>query len=353
MKKFFPSAVIVTLLLSAMPSQAKIWRVNNNPGVTADFTTFNAAVASASVLATDTIHIESSPLSYTTGGITLTKRVTVIGVGYFLNPTNTTYPANPGLQAVINSSSLQGFTIGTGAANSKFLGLEIGSLTFAGGASPYNILIEKCFFTGSINFNNATHDGLTIRKCFFSNAAIQGSQGTLTNFVCENTIFWTTFGYINLPILTGSTNILRNNSFKEVGAGCTIVNCYVANNIFGTPAWNFTNCTIKNNLFSANQTLPGTATNNQVNVNMTNVYEGGSTGSQDSRTILKSGSPAIAAGLTIGAVVTPDCGAFGATDPYKLSGIPDIPSIYALNVPISIPSGSANMTITFSTRNNN
>lgn len=68
---------------------------------------------------------------------------------------------------------------------------------------------------------------------------------------------------------------------------------------------------------------------------------------------LKAGSPALAAGLTVGTVVTPDCGAFGATDPYKLSGIPNIPSIYTLTVPVSIPAGTNSMNVTISTRNNN
>ncbi|MBS1566787.1 MAG: hypothetical protein JST39_20550, partial [Bacteroidetes bacterium] len=124
-------------------------------------------------------------------------------------------------------------------------------------------------------------------------------------------------------------------------------------NIFGTPSSNFINCTIKNNLFAAAQTLPGTATGNQINVNMANVYVYGTTGSQDTRTQLKPGSPAIAAGLTVGAVTTPDCGAFGATDPYRLSGIANIPTIYTLTVPTSIPSGSTTMSVTLSTRNNN
>ena len=128
---------------------------------------------------------------------------------------------------------------------------------------------------------------------------------------------------------------------------------YVANNIFGvSPECVFVNCTIKNNLFQSNQALPGTATNNQVSINMDNVYVGGTTGSLDSRLVLKAGSPAIGAGLTVGAVVSPDCGAFGATDPYKLSGIPNIPTIYSLTVPVSIPSGASTMNVTFSTRNN-
>ena len=85
---------------------------------------------------------------------------------------------------------------------------------------------------------------------------------------------------------------------------------------------------------------------------MADVYVLGTTGSLDSRLALKAGSPAIGAGLTVGAVVSPNCGAYGATDPYILSGIPNIPSIYALTVPVSIPSGTTTMNVTFSTRNN-
>jgi hypothetical protein len=344
---------LILFISITLSSQAKIWRVNNNPGVTADFTTFHAAVGSASVLAGDTLHFESSTADYVTNGITLTKRLVLIGTGYFLNPADVNFPANTGLQAATAASSLQGFTIGDGANGTKLLGLVLSSITVAASASPINLVIEKCYNSGGIYFNNATHNGITVRKCFFGGSRIECQTGSLTNFVCENNIFYSTFAFINLPTLTGSTNIFRNNSFKDVGVGNIISNCYVANNIFGSPQSTFTNCTIKNNLFSANQPLPGTATSNQVNVNITNVYVGGTTGSQDSRAMLKTGSPAIGAGLTIGAVVSPDCGAFGATDPYKLSGIPNIPSIYTLTVPISVPSGSTTMGVTLSTRNNN
>ncbi len=86
---------------------------------------------------------------------------------------------------------------------------------------------------------------------------------------------------------------------------------------------------------------------------MSTVYVGGTTGGWDSRMMLKAGSPAIGAGVTVGTIVSPDCGAFGATDPYKLSGIPNIPTIYSLSAPTSIPSGTNSMNVTFSTRNNN
>ena len=312
MKKIFTLLSIPCLVLFSLTVHAKIWRVNNNLGITADFTTFNAAANSASVLAGDTLYMEPSNTQYSTGSFTLTKRLVVVGPGFFLDPASASTPGNAGLQVTTFDS-------------------EIAFIRFGAGS-----------------------DAITIRKCFFNNGVnISGVvAATVTNFVCENNIFYNG-AYITLTTLSGSGNIVRNNSIVG-GNAFTLSNTYVANNIFAVGSQcTFANCTIKNNLFQIAQTLPGTAVGNQLSVNMANVYVGGSTGSLDSRTALKAGSPALAAGLTIGAVVTPDCGAFGATDPYKLSGIPNIPSIYAMTVPISIPSGSATMNVTFSTRNNN
>jgi hypothetical protein len=352
--------VLSFVLITVMNANAKIWRVNNTPGVPADFTTFNAAATSTSVLAGDTVHLEPSATSYTTGSFNLTKRLVVIGVGYFLDPANTTTPGNAGLQATTNNSSVDFFYIQNGANGSRFIGVTFpGSVYIRPSTPAYNVLFEKCLFTTSfaIYFESAgTYDGITLRKCFFNNARITslGATAVISNFVCENSIF-NASSWIDLPGLTGTANIVRNNSIiGNFGNGFTLANAYVANNIFGIPAQSsFTNCVLKNNLFQFNQTLPPTATNNQVSVNMANVYVGGTTGSLDSRAALRSGSPAIAAGLTVGAVTTPDCGAFGATDPYRLSGIPNIPSIYTLTVPVSIPAGTPSMNVTISTRNNN
>lgn len=347
-----------TLLLAAFilaaftQSYAKIWRINNNAGVAADFTTVGAAIASASVVSGDTLHIEASANSYPVSGSQITKSLTYIGVGYFLDPADAGAPANTGLQVATNTSSLQFLRLGAGADGSKFIGITIAGSIYFNGAN--NVTIEKCLITSGIYFESGTNNNFTFKKSFIanSNQINMSATAVLNNFVCENNMFYNS-AFVNLPNLVGSGNIFRNNTIGGFN-GMTLGNTYIANNIFGiTPQCNFVNCTIKNNLFQINQTLPGTATNNQLSVNMTNVVVGGTTGSLDSRWQLKPGSPAIGAGLTVGAVVSPDCGAFGATDPYKLSGIPDIPTIYTMNVPVSIPSGSASMNVTFSTRNNN
>jgi hypothetical protein len=344
-------ATIATLFF-CQQANAKIWRVNNNAGIAADFTTFFAAATSASVLAGDTIHIEPSATTYNLANFTLTKRLVVIGAGYFLNPADVTTPGNAGLQVTTQSSKLAFFRIGSGADNSKFLGITIDGSVYLNTVN--NISFEKVlFYPGGCYHEDGIINGTSFRKCFFNGVTLNASgTATVTNFVCENSIFYNG-AVISISAFSGSGNIVRNNSIVN-GSPFTLNSCYVANNIFDIPGQcTFTNCVIKNNLFQVNQTLPGTATGNQVNVNMANVYVGGTTGSFDSRTVLKAGSPAIGAGLTVGAVITPDCGAYGATDPYKLSGIPNIPSIYSLTVPTSIPSGASTMNVTFSTRNNN
>lgn len=350
MKKTLLLIVIMTAVFTS--SYAKIWRVNNNAGVIADFTTVTAAISSASVLSGDTLHIEASATAYPVSGSAITKSLTYIGVGYFLDPNDTGAPSNPGLQVATTNSTLQFLRLGAGADGSKFIGITIGGSIYMNGAN--NVTVERCLVISGIYFESGTNNNFSIRKSFVANNNQLSMSATtvINNFVCENNMFYNS-AFVNLPNLSGSGNIFRNNTMGGFN-GVTLANTYVANNIFGlSPQSSFTNCTIKNNLFQANQTLPVTATDNQVNVNMTNVVVGGTTGSLDSRWLLKPGSPAIGAGLTVGSVVSPDCGAFGATDPYKLSGIPNIPSIYTMTVPVSIPSGSATMNVTFSTRNNN
>ncbi len=357
--------LIHTIFFITTVAQAKIWRVNNNPGVSADFANFVTAVNTASVLAGDTLHLEPSPTAYAAHG-SFNKRLVVLGVGYFLDPAVAAEPANPGLQATIHSSRISGsMGLWAGASGSVFSGLRFeGGVTFSGGAVTVSeIRFERCHFGNVVTFSNASYSNISMRQCYFGGlgASINNAtENTLSNFICENSIFNGPNAQVTVSGLTGSGNVFRNNSFFSTNRLPIISNCYVANNIFhmqtaGTPAA-LVNCTVKNNLFSNNQSLPETATNNVINVSMSNVFVGG-TGSLDSRFALKTDNPAtnpaIGGGLTVGDVVSPDCGAFGGPVPYRLSGIPAIPSIYSVNVPISVPAGSTVLNGTFSTRNNN
>ena len=342
-------SLLILIAGTATTSFAKSWRINNNAGVVADFTSFAAAANDVDVKSGDTIYLEPSVTDYSASSISLAKRLVVIGPGYYLDPTNTTVPGNAGLQALPYTAAISHFYFAAGSAGSKFMGVTIRGCYIYG---VNDLTFERVLFTSTLTFQTGASSNITIRKCFFESAAINHSgSATLSNFVCENNIFYSN-SYVDLPILTGSSNIIRNNSWNLLYNQITLVNAYFVNNIVGNNSQcSLTNCTIKNNLFQLAQTLPGTATNNLVSQNMADIFVG--TGSMDARFKIKAGSPASGAGLTVGAVVSPDCGAFGATNPYVLSGIPNVPTIYTFTAPTSIPFGSPTMNVNFSTRNNN
>jgi Right handed beta helix region len=345
MTKIKPSLAFLVFMLNAFSSSAKIWRVNNNIGTVANFTNLSMTISNAMVKDGDTIYIEPSNLSY--GSASFNKRLVVIGVGYLLDPAA---GGNEGLQAGILTSKLAGLNISNGANNSKFYGIQFsGSTTINVSATAYNLLFEKCFMTG-LYFLAGAHDGITIRKCYGNSSfTLTGSsQAVISNCVVENCIMDALGNGIAFSNFSTTGCMIRNNVIKGI---LQTKNAYVANNIFISASnASLTTCTVKNNLFSNAQTLPAGAVGNKLSQAEVNVFI--LTGSNDAKFKLKAGSPAIAAGVTIGSI-TPDCGAFGSTDPYKLSGIPAIPSIYILTAPASIPSASAAMNIMFSTRNNN
>ena len=76
----------------------KIWIVDSNSGSTAkDFTNLKAAHDGAA--AGDTLYLIGSPVNYITTKVTLTKRLVIIGPGYFLNE-------NPNTQSNVASAFL-------------------------------------------------------------------------------------------------------------------------------------------------------------------------------------------------------------------------------------------------------
>lgn len=331
----------------SVSTQAKSWRINNIPGVAADFNSFSAAVTNASVSNGDTLYFEPSSINYG-GSATLNKRLVIIGPGYFLDPANTTTPGNTGLQATTDEAYFNGtLYITADGALSKIMGMTLSNIYLQNAA---NVTFERVRFNSGPTIDGGACTDIVFRKCYFTSGAIsERYSGQVSGLVVENSIF--NGAYINLSTITGSNNIVRNNTFWN-GANCTLVNTYFVNNIVATQwQFNMTNCTIKNNIWQVAQVLPNTATGNVLSQNMADVFEG--TGSHDGRFKLKAGSPAIGKGLSVGTVTNPDCGAFGATDPYVLSGIPNVPTIYSLTAPTSIPSGSTTMNVTFSTRNNN
>lgn len=338
---------LVILSVSALNAHAKIWRVNNTPGVNVDFTQLSTALADAQVQDGDTIYIEGSATNYS-GGV-LAKRLILIGTGYFLSGAN----SNPGLQANPNPANVGNIRLDSAASGSVFLGLS--GLTInnnnAGGFGADNITISRCQLNSISLFwspqAGTIAENWNVNKSYIG--SIQANIGAVQNWNVSNNIFTSSLDMSNTA---NNNNIVRNNVFRS---NVSLYNAYFANNIIYTTT-NLTNAVVKNNVAIGNpggfSTYVG-ANGNISGYTDAQVFQGISSNSTDGQWRLAAGSPATGAGLTVGAVVTPDAGAFGGPDPYKLSGIANIPTIYSLTVPASIPSGTNNMTITFSSRNNN
>ncbi len=335
MKKMLTLAVFLCLACSC--SYAKIWRVNNAANIIADFSNPNTAANSASVMPGDTLHIEPTGINYSS--IDLHKPLVIIGGGYLLDTANS---GNGGLQATANQSMVGGFFLYSTAGGTKIMGMVSNSYVYYQEDSVNNISFEKCYLNGFV-MNNKNCRNLTVRKSVIAGGPAYFNSGTLSNATIENCIIAT---YFDCSAFVSGC-VVRNCVFDQNSVN--INNCYFTNNIVSSNIA-MANSIVKNNLFSTSPTFPAGAVNNQINIPLSAICV--LTGSFDSRYRLKPGSPAIGAGVTI-AAYTPDCGAYGGPDPYHLSGIPSIPTIYQLSVPSSIQLNTPSMNVTLSTRNNN
>jgi hypothetical protein len=336
MKKFFLLSLCSLFFVGV--SMARIWRVNNNTGVVADFTTIQAAHDGAA--AGDTIHLEPSVNSY--GVLNMSKRLVIFGMGQFAenNPgihwdTRLPYVGNINIYNGSNGSTLMVRTNGRIYLESvSDINLMRCAATTSGGAPGYvtgylelnnsdNILATGCWFS-YVNFRNNSNSFL-LTNCIIGNCVYNdgGSDGIITNNVINAVDFYA--GNANCGSLNNS--VVGNNIFNRYGPPSTFFNCNVSNNL------------------APNTNLPD-GNGNQRNVDMSTVFVNNAGGFVDNVYQLKPGSPAIGAG---GGGV--DCGAFGGTTPFRLAMNPPIPSINKLSLPAT-PSGST-MTLTFSTRSNN
>ncbi len=320
MKKLISLSTLSVVLLFSSETYAKIWRVNNTAGVNADYNNAQTAVSAVTTLSGDTIHIEPSVTSY--GNLTVAKSLVIIGNGYFLT-------LNTGLQANTNNSTFNYIVLDGGSNNSSVQGINTGGLYIY---SP-NVLIRRCNIQAGYIYMYTTATNCTILDNFMYGVSEQ--SGPLTGFTISNNIIY--FGAVSLG--ANSTGTFENNTCA--GGGVTLYNFQVNNNIFNTTGFTPNNCVYFNNI--GNSTQFGNANGNQQNVVMSTVFV--ASGTTDGQYQLGAGSPAIGAGFN-----GVDCGAYGGPNPYKLSGIPNVPTIYSLTVP---PTGTTNINVTISTKSNN
>lgn len=301
-------------------------RVNNNPGIDADYTNLQDANDNASD--GDTIYVEGSETKYS--GADISKSVTIIGPGYFLTE-NPNTQAN-GLEAKFTGN----INFNAGSAGSCIIGCNLGYYGYIS-INVDEVKIIRCFVNGINSNHNGTIKNIVILQNYIAKEIKATSSTTiLTNSIISNNII---NGLIHFSSSSGPVQIAHNVFSSEPNFSIDCYNSAIQNNIICNEAANAIRInsgnTINNNILA----YDGTNVNgNQYNINMSNIftaYNDYSAGiSTDGKWQLKAGSPAIGAGIN-----GVDCGVFGGTSPYVLSGLPDLPHIYEAIIPATANSG--------------
>lgn len=303
-KLFTLFALVMLFMFNA---NATVWRVSNVSGAGAHFTSLQAAINDPSVVNGDVIYLEPSAVSY--GNITLNKSLTIIGNGFFLGE-------NPETQANPNMSRIGSFTFSTGSDGAVVVGCYFSSMV---SIHASNVRLERNYFyypsSGALNIGSNQSNIFIVGNYINSFEGFNTLSALINNLYVYNNLFKCSSTAIN----TGwNTSAVVENNVIESG-NVLINNTVFNNNIMVSGTFTHTDSNFSNNI--GHSTQFGTANGNQQNVNMNTVFVG--TGSTDGKWQLKAGSPAIATG--VGGI---DCGMFGGPYPYKLSGLPQVPSIF-------------------------
>lgn len=342
------TTTLTGLLLAAvlsLPAQAQaILRVNNT-GVTGTGIFATAQAAHDAAAAGDILYIE--PTVQPLGGLNCTKRLTIIGNGYFLGE-------NPGLQLDARPSTLTQVRFEPGSAGSRITGCTLTSdLT----VSANNIVVERNRITGGMQLgaSSAGQSGpitqLLIRQNFIGGSInfVLSSNSSVNNAIITNNIIRT--GLAGANATSPMSALIKNNVLGAPIPGVNVFTVSVANSTFvnnimtGSSAIQGGNNNTFNNNISDNAAF-GTADGNQANVPLTSLFVGAASASLDGAYQLKAGAGNPAQGTGESGA---DIGAFGGNTPYRLSGIPNVPTVFQYTQNIV----GANLNATISTKSNN
>ncbi|MBX2963041.1 MAG: hypothetical protein KF687_11055 [Cyclobacteriaceae bacterium] len=330
--------ILLLFLFTATSLFAKVWRVNNNPGIAADFTTIQAAHDGADF--GDTLLIEPSTNQYT--GVTVTKKLILIGAGYFLDENY------PDLVNVNDAYIVSGLTLSTGSNGSQIIGLHLQIVQFF---NCSDILITRSRI-GSIFHNTSSNiSNLSITKNY-----IYSSLGITPNNAWSANNILISNNFISQCVVGSASNnnveaTLINNIFSgSIASGSKPV--FFNNIAVNSSSFNFNGAFVANNIDAGGPTLArfGTENNNKGNVSATAaVLMVGAPGvSTDGQWKLRPASIAIGAGLN-----GVDCGMYGGDTPYVLSGLPPIPVITKFNGTITGDNTTPPIQVTVSVESKN
>ncbi len=357
MKKFIAIIFLLPVLLQAQNR----YTVSNVPGVSSNFKTLQGAhdsVAAGSILYV-------LPSSYSYGDVVFTKRLTVYGTGYFLGQN-----LEPNTQATSAPVLINSIRFRQGSDNSYIEGLQLAyqvpqNTNRVTLDTVSNITISRCLVVSPTNggyhsffFINGANNCL-IKQCYIQCTSgytdppvVKYLSGTNPNFsgiqFINNIFDWAPIGgnafYFGSDAYggfqpNGTSNLtIANNTFITYLKNSQFGNLNYTNNIFinsvptdsvVNPAYTYLNGTNLNNITNVANlfTTPG---NNYQSANADSLFVYTLPGyhSIDQKWMVKNGSYAKTYGQ--GGI---EVGAYGTANPYKLSGIPELPFIYNITVP--------------------
>lgn len=323
---------LITLLFF-INTNAKVWRINNTAGIDADFTTFLEAQEAAS--AGDTLMFEPSNQAYNTNDIdTLRKTLTLIGPGYFFSENypdmssytvaqmNTLYIAPEAAGAVVTGMAFYDYNSGIRIDADNVVidrNYIYGGITLAFSIPMANAVISRNFIGGTIssygNYSNSTSTNSLI----------------CNNIICgrSNTAGFSLNSYSTASVINNYIGSFLRTSNSELKNNLILFVSYYYSGVTGSSY----NNTFKNNVFG--DELPESGVNNVVHSN----FEVGlfaidqeiSDFNIDNEFLLSASSPALGVGEA-----GVDCGPFGGSNPYVLSGLPAVPVITEVIMPQSV-----------------
>ena len=328
-------------------------------------------------LQTEITNAPSGDIYYVDGGVVNTnldidKKVTIFGTGYFLSNNH----ASPGVSQVSH------IRLKPGSDGSYITGLQTLSINI----SANNIIIQRNYANGEIrlgytglgdgggNWIGTANNCIIIQNYATRPTIITDLSISLTasvfNFVVKGNIFFR-YGFhlqgnisgeiTNNTFMPGVTSLEAYHSIQKSNPSypfntiCTSLPVSIKNNIMPNvghecPVTSNVPTVFSNNVF--NQNFTNLPSSNVINADANTLFVGYPTSlnnalTPDARCQLATNSAAKGAGEG-----GTDAGAFGGDTPYVLSGIPNIPNIYQLTVPLQVPQdGTLNVQIKAKTNN--
>lgn len=317
MKSFIFSLIITALCTTLATADILLVAANNaNPDRYRTLQDAHDAAASG-----DTIYVLGGT-GY--GSLTATKPLTWVGPGYFLdqNPNTQANPSHAKCSYVHFESGSEG-SIMTGLYSYYYLDLRTDNIVIRRNRlydvdvedSLSNIIITQNYiYRYGIDLEDYCANIFITHNWVYSSSNVSASiemESTCSNITIKNNVIEN--GYTNAFSVRLHNTVFQNNII--VDGSISASSSYITHNLYG----------------GTDSDLDGNG--NQQNVDMSTVflcYPERDTCSTDGRWQLAPDSPAIGAGYD-----GSDCGMFGGDEPYVLSGIPAIPSIYFFDAPFS------------------